>query len=102
MFAAMRCRTALDYQRAVGEGDIETVKEEILFWASNLTIFAAMGAPIVTRDIRQALRQLQVNAHPDIPANDTRTFSAVCLRRGGNSAAAPAGIASAIRQVQGR
>ena len=57
----------------------------------------------ITKDVRQMLRQLQHDEHPDVdPDLDVDAFTAVCLRRAGNSVAAAEGVASALRQVQGR
>ena len=57
----------------------------------------------LTADIRQMLRQLQVDDHPDLRGTPSvSTFSGVCIRRAANSVAAAEGIASALRQVQGR
>ena len=57
----------------------------------------------LAKDMRQALRQLQVDNHPDVDVTmDVLTFTSICLRRAGNSVAAAAGIANALRQVQGR
>lgn len=57
----------------------------------------------LTADLRQAIRQLQIDRHPDVdPALNVLSLSGVCLRRAGNSAAAALNIPAAIRQVQGR
>ena len=54
-------------------------------------------------DMQQMVRQLQIDGHPDIdPTHDVRSLTGVCLRRGGNSAAAVEDVNTKIRQVQGR
>ena len=57
----------------------------------------------LTSDLRQAIRQLQINGHPDVdPTLNVLSLSGVCLRRAGNSAAAALSIPAAVRQIQGR
>ena len=57
----------------------------------------------LSTDIQQAVRQLQVSHHPAVAGTpDVRCLTCVALRRGANSAAAVADVATKIRQVQGR
>ena len=57
----------------------------------------------LSADLRQLLRQLQVNKHPAVAGTlDVKTFTPVCLRRAANSVSAAENVHKAIRQVQGR
>ena len=63
----------------------------------------AATTDFISSDTKQMLRQLQHDGHPDVSADlNVDDFTTVCLRRAGNSIAAAEGVASALRQVQGR